>query len=273
MPKLDEPTRREVWRLETEMLRSLLEVCRQNGLHCFADGGTLLGAVRHQGFIPWDDDIDVVMFREDYDKLLEIGKTAFHTPIFFQTYETDACYIRPHIQLRYVETTAILPWEKGIVKFDQGIFIDIFPLDGVPTNKFKRYFQWLKIQALKKLIIAVCYQSQIKNVFKKMIVSLISKEGTYPLQRMLNTQCRKYADSGLVTLVCLNETSDRNLLCRSWYDQTVNLLFEGLFIPAPEKFKQVLQVKYGDDYMVPKQEGTMHGEVLFDPYKSYKEYI
>ena len=127
-------TMKRVWAVELDLLEKLQDVCARHGLRYFACGGTLLGAIRHKGFIPWDDDIDVVMFREDYEKLLEIAPLEFTEPYFFQTAFNDQKYSRGHAQLRNSNTTAILHTEKGCYTFNQGIFLDIFPLDAVPDD-------------------------------------------------------------------------------------------------------------------------------------------
>ena len=75
---------KKVWAVEMELLKKLLEVCEKHHLRIWAEGGTLLGAVREKGFIPWDDDIDMAMPREDYDKLQTIAKDQFKAPFFFQ---------------------------------------------------------------------------------------------------------------------------------------------------------------------------------------------
>ena len=77
--------RKKVWKVELDLLNNFIEICNKYKLTYFAIGGTLLGAIRHKGFIPWDDDIDIGMPREDYNKLLEIAKKEFKNPIFFQT--------------------------------------------------------------------------------------------------------------------------------------------------------------------------------------------
>ncbi len=128
-----------VWKTELELLKKFISVCEKYNLKYYMAGGSLLGAIRHSGFIPWDDDIDIDMPRDDYNKLLEIAKYEFTDPIFFQTTYTEQNYVRPHAQIRNSNTTAIVSHEKGLY-FNQGIFIDIFPLDSVPTNKIKRYF-------------------------------------------------------------------------------------------------------------------------------------
>ncbi|WP_302782657.1 LicD family protein, partial [Acidaminococcus intestini] len=130
--------RKEVWAVELDLLTEFDRVCKKYKLRYFADGGTLLGAIRHGGFIPWDDDIDLAMFRDDYDKLCSIALHEFKNPYFFQTEYTDRGSLRGHAQLRNSNTTAILRNSLNCkYKFNQGIFIDIFPMDSVTENQSK----------------------------------------------------------------------------------------------------------------------------------------
>ena len=134
---------KELWAVQLDLMEQLFEVCRKYDLRIYADGGTLLGAVRHQGYIPWDDDIDLIMLRADYDKLLEHAD-EFEHPYFLQSVYTDPHYTHRHAQLRNSDTAC---WSKQeprcIHRFNQGIFIDIFPADSMPISPraFNRYYK------------------------------------------------------------------------------------------------------------------------------------
>ena len=132
--------RKEIWAVELDLLAEFDRVCRKYDLKYCADGGTLLGAVRHQGYIPWDDDLDVAMLRRDFEKLNEIAPKEFKKPYFWQTEETDPGSARGHAQLRNSDTTSIIALEYKHQRhnnFNQGIFIDIFPFDTVIDDEKK----------------------------------------------------------------------------------------------------------------------------------------
>lgn len=113
---------------EVSMLKEFIEICEKLGLRYYALYGTLLGAVRHQGFIPWDDDIDVGMMREDYEVFVREGQKYLSEHLFLQTYESDPEYISGYAKIRDNNTTFIETSVKSR-KMNHGIFIDIFPLD------------------------------------------------------------------------------------------------------------------------------------------------
>ncbi len=115
-----------VWAIELDMLIEFDRICKKYNLRWFACGGTLLGAVRHKGFIPWDDDIDIAMKRDQYEKICE-HFDEFKYPYFFQTEYTMPGALRGHAQLRNSLTTGALQHEASTSHINQGIFIDIFP--------------------------------------------------------------------------------------------------------------------------------------------------
>ena len=123
---------KKVWAVELNLLEYFDQLCREHNLRYFVDYGTLLGAVRHQGFIPWDDDIDIVMLRDDYEKLKMIAQDEVSSPYFFQNSYTDIM-IWALAKLRDSRTTAI-EYPDFPPEFNQGIFLDIFPLDDAPDD-------------------------------------------------------------------------------------------------------------------------------------------
>ncbi|WP_254262217.1 LicD family protein, partial [Lactobacillus helveticus] len=129
---------KKVWAVELDLFKQLDQICKKHNITYYADGGTLLGAIRHHGFIPWDDDMDFIMLRSDFEKLCKVS-SEFKEPYFFQTEETDPGSLRCHAQLRNSETTGILNSDLSKkYPFNQGIFIDIFLLDGVPEDAKER---------------------------------------------------------------------------------------------------------------------------------------
>ena len=119
--------RKKLFSVLLDMLYQFDRVCQKHGLVYFIMYGTLLGAVRHKGFIPWDDDMDVVMPREDYEKFMRL-KDEFKEPLFFQTPYTDPGYFYTPIRIRNSNTTAIVEKFK-YAGFNHGIWFSVFPLD------------------------------------------------------------------------------------------------------------------------------------------------
>lgn len=141
-----------------EMLKYIDQVCRKHAIDYWLCSGTLLGAVRHGGFIPWDDDVDIEMRKEDYQRLIEILKRDIKAGYALQIHETDENYFLPFAKLRDLNSRIIEPNKKGEKEKDanykyRGIFIDIFPLEQncVPLMKFsEKYFLLiLKLSELK----------------------------------------------------------------------------------------------------------------------------
>lgn len=131
----------DVWKVEQEILDVFHKVCVDNNLKYSIAYGTLLGAVRHKGFIPWDDDIDVIMPREDYEKLRTLWVKNAPKKYIFQDYYTDKNYINNFAKIRKDKTAFVQSEKEKDFNYHKGIFIDVFPADRVPNSSMSRKFK------------------------------------------------------------------------------------------------------------------------------------
>lgn len=281
---------KEVWAIELDLLSELLRVCGKYNIRISAVQGTLLGAVRHQGFIPWDDDIDMGMLREDYEKLCEVAPYEFKEPYFFQTEYTDHGSLRGHAQLRNSKTTAILVTEKKrYLQFNQGIFIDIFPYDYVINDKSKRIKEQKHIIRLKKLTYVIAYfTDQYYPVYRgikgatfqilHIIFSFFFRSFNYDiLFQKIEVCCKKHQDEKLSHVSFVEQLQKWDCAGRrpkSFFTDLTRIQFEFMQIPVARQYIKLVKRIYGENYMEPVQDkGTTHGEVQFDTRNTYLNYI
>jgi len=267
---------KRVWAVELDLLEKFQEVCRRHGLRYYAGGGTLLGAIRHKGFIPWDDDIDLIMPREDYDKLLEIGPQEFGGAYFYQTPYNDKNYSRGHTQLRNSTTTAIIPSEKGHYTFNQGIFIDIFPLDAVPDDPAAQEAQRRLVKWWHKALAAtVQYPGNLNKTKLKSLVHAVASVIPYRwIYRRMEKACKKYEGKGTarVAMLSFEPDNDRWVYPVHCFEETLTVPFENTEIVIPAGYDEMLTITYGD-YMTMRQVNSYHAGVMFDTERSYVDYI
>ena len=277
---------KEIWAVELDLLSEFDRVCTKYNIKYFASGGTLLGAIRHQGFIPWDDDIDLAMARKDYVKLCEVAPKEFVHPYFFQTEYTDPGSLRGHAQLRNSLTTGILKEEYPLrKKINQGIFIDIFPLDGVPDDQtkftaleqqaveLKKAFHRYSLFAYPGVLNIKSYKSIIKNT-GSLFASNYCKKKTEKLYKRFEEVCSTYNDEETEFLSMLTfRFSDKRLYIeKRFLDDVDRVKFEFTTIPVLKGYDALIKRQYSD-YMVMKKASTYHGGVIFDSGKPYIEYL
>lgn len=268
-----------VWAVELDLLKRLEHVCKKYNIAYFADSGTLLGAIRHQGYIPWDDDIDVVMFRNDYEKLRGVADKEFKYPYFFQTVFSDHMYIRGHAQLRNGNTTGCTQ-EDSSKPFNKGIFIDIFVLDFLPDDEITREKHISNIKLMWKFIKHISYSRKDEQSIKARIIGPFLRHVFFKFVdyksffKKYEDLCAKYKDSSYHTTSYVEYSlgKEKHMFRKEWYSEGVVVPFEFTSIVIPKGYDERLKKEYGD-YMTIRKIPTTHGGLILDPNTPYEQYF
>ncbi len=274
--------RKKVWAVELQILEKLDEVCKKYNLTYYAYYGTLLGAVRHQGFIPWDDDIDVIMFRDNYEKFQEIAPKEFREPYFYQNTYTDRV-LWPLSKIRDSRTTAVEPQFRHLKdSFHQGIFLDVFPFDSVEDGIHTQFHTIKEIQRLlwtstvdPETVVKALEEGQQLYLGTDFLIDFLQKS-TQEKFRIFESYNRSCLDKSQRVNYLIEELYQDAISCKSvekkWFQDIVYLPFEHMYIPAPSGYDQILTQCYGDYHQF-VQGRSAHEEILLDPETPYREYF
>jgi phosphorylcholine metabolism protein LicD len=222
-----------------------MQLAGQHQLRYFVTGGTLLGAVRHQGFIPWDDDIDVVMPRPDFERLSALMRrepTADHTWSDFRT-TSDYPFAWAKLGLA---GTQYLEYRTEHLSMPHTIAIDVFPLDGVPFSRALRLLHHIACRVLQVRIASGARRSWIRAAIVRLLTVLPRSWAVWSYERVVFAV--PYDRSRLVANVAGLSGYERNVVPRAWFGQVTYLQFENQLVAAPAMWHQYLRQLY-DDYM------------------------
>lgn len=275
---------RKIWVVELDLLEKFKDICKKYNLNYCASSGTLLGAVRHKGFIPWDDDIDLFLPWDDYKRFLVVAPRECKYPYFFQSFLTEEDGEASASRLRRSDTTGFTRWEYENVgsDYNRGIFIDIFPLFKVPDLDTEKRIQKETIMFFWKCIRGHDAWKQIQR--GRTPNSLYTDYIPYYecVRQSLDIKDLKWAylNSCASWEYCktkeVGATSSRvHLPSLMWdselYREYIELPFENTTIRCPAEYDKILEKQYGN-WKIPIENGSRHEMVVIDTDTPWRDY-
>ena len=244
---------RGVQKTELALLREIDRICRANEIPYVIIAGTLLGAVRHGGFIPWDDDADVAMLRPDYERFAAACRRELGEAFLFQDHRCCPGYRWGYGKLRCRDSLFLRRFQENM-PYEQGIFVDVFPLDGVPDSQLGRSVMNLRCFLLRKCLWSRVGKQADGSAGARMLYRLLDR---IPEQRLLARLDRLIAgcptDTAWVRILMFPTPNRRYGYRKSWYEQRQEIRFEGQCFPGIREWDAYLRFKYGDYHRLPPE--------------------
>jgi lipopolysaccharide cholinephosphotransferase len=272
---MDKLTLKRLQKCQLEMLRNIDNICRKNDIKYFLTWGSALGAVRHGGFIPWDDDIDISMTWDNYKKFEEVAQKELGDKYFYQSQKTDKYAFTVWNKVRINNTTSMEKEFKHI-KCHYGICMDIFPIIGVPNSRGKKLIQ--KIEVLVYRIFN--YERYLTNkkpqgntIFKIIYGIFPRKFKDYIMKKLIGDITKYDMASCNEWVEFLSGSYDIMTIRSNIFGKGTKIMFEDVETIIPEKYDEYLKCLYGD-YMTlpPEEERIGHGDAIIDFENSYEKY-
>ena len=259
---------RQLQLVELEIMKVFADICERHGLRYAMIGGTLLGAIRHRGFIPWDDDIDVGMPREDYEKFLTIVRSELPEGYDFLNYKQNPKYLRYFSRIvdKRVKVVNASYAERRI----ENAWIDIFPLDGMPKTKLGRFIHFWHMTAWKFFYHASCFKQLVnlrragRPLYQRMLIKFMqvtrigSKLDTRKLMARLEKMLTKYSVEDCEYGISLfGAYMMKEIMPKRIFGEGALYDFEGCRFIGPAEYDEFLTLLYGD-YMTPPKDKNKH---------------
>ena len=270
-----EHTQKQLWETEQEILDVIHKVCTENGLRYSLAYGTLLGAVRHGGFIPWDDDLDIMMPREDYEKLISIWPSAAPKGFLLETERMYDDFVNTFLKIRK-DHTAFLQFDSERTKrHHKGIFVDIFPADRLAQGKLSRQVQYFDFAV--SLLFNRGYKSGAGGIIgaaERVLLKTVPRKYYRRISNLAGEKSRRWNGNQSAPLVFPCTIRD----CKRYYpadlfDHLELILFNGKQYYAFRDRDRFLTIRYGDYMQLPSEEERVwkHHPLLIDFTHNYEE--
>ena len=263
----------DVDQLHRRILRILMAVdktCRKHQLRYYIWAGTMIGAIRHKGFIPWDDDIDIAMPRPDYEQLIAHSREWLEEPFEFVCAENDSHYPLPFGKAQDASTTLI---ERMHLHYLGGIYIDVFPIDGVPANGLRRKFHFAAYEYWKRVLYLIHRDPYKHGHGPSSWVPFLTRR-VYTMQgvqRRIRRLLLKY-DYEASPLVADYDDGSRGAMSKDILGTPAPYDFEGRQVLGVEHYDIYLSRKYGDYMTIPDGDHQrQHNFHVLDFNRPYQE--
>ncbi len=255
MIRLDDEKLRDVQMTELEILMEADRICRKCGIHYNIIAGTLLGAVRHGGYIPWDDDADIALLREDYEKFRKACETELdHERFYFQDHSVTPGYRWGYGKLRRKDSLFLREHQEHM-PYEQGIFIDVFPLDAVPQSHLGRTLKNFECFVIRKALWSKVGAVAEKNTAVRCVYKLMNlipeKTIRKRLDRLIDRS--RSVKSDWVRILMFPTPNNEYAYRREWYEHSADTIFEGHVFQGIRDYDAYLSFKFGNYMELPPE--------------------
>lgn len=269
-----------IQKCELEILDKFVSICEKYNLTYFLDGGTLLGAVRHSGFIPWDDDIDVSMPRKDYQKFLKIAQDELGTEYFLQNVfiDKECPFIFSKIRKN---NTSFVEWNKYKLNMNHGIYIDVFPFDILPNEEVATFIKksskmiddfYLKFIPKRSYTDKKNIKWILGDIFKSIIFNLSKVLDKLKIAKSIDEYISKYKEMNGKNISYFNAFSiDKKIYEKEILFPVKKIKFESKLYSVPHRYEEYLEKTYGDYMKLPPlEERVGHRPLIVNLNENYK---
>lgn len=246
----------ELQKIETELLQEVDRICTKCNIRYNMVGGTMLGAIRHGGYIPWDDDADLGFLRTEYEKFRKAVKTELDTERFyFQEIRDTEGYRWGYAKLRR-KNTKFTRLNQEFMPYEQGIFIDLFPMDNVPNNKLLRYVHFACCYILRKFLWSEVGARTEKNVLKRCVYKFMNKVPREQLikwyEALIRVNAKKKTE--MVRILTFPAPKGTFGFYRKWFLERARYQFGTITLTGAKDYDGYLKHKFGDYMKLPPKE-------------------